>query len=174
VDLAGDGQAVVLSWPDGELLQEVSRALLVWPLDAQALEDLRWYLEDYLHAPFGVWEDRGPAIQGRLAGWGDLVFGSVFGTGPARDAYQRARDRGMEMVFRSAEPGLLGLPWELMHDGTGPVALGAGGISRSLPVTGRAGTLHEPGGRSPSAPAAARPGPRTWDIRWWPDHSWNA
>ena len=147
VDLGGDGQAGVLSWPDGGLPEEVSRAPLAWPLDAEALEDLRWYLEDYLLAPFGVWEDRGPAVQGELAGWGDQVFGSVFGAGPARDAYQRARDQGLELVFRSAEPGLLGLPWELMRDGTGPVALGAGGISRSLPVAGGAGTLEVPGGR---------------------------
>ena len=147
VDLGGDGQAAVLSWPDGGLPEEVSRAPLAWPLDADALEDLRWYLEDYLLAPFGVWEDRGPAVQGKLAGWGDQVFGSVFGAGPARDAYQRARDRGLEVVFRSAEPGLLGLPWELMRDGAGPVALGAGGISRSLPVAGGAGTLEVPGGR---------------------------
>ena len=62
-------------------------------------------------------------------------------------AYQRARDRGLEVVFRSAEPGLLGLPWELMRDGAGPVALGKGGISRSLPVADRAGTLEVPGGR---------------------------
>ena len=84
VDLGGDGQAAVSSWPEGGLPQEVSRAPLAWPLDADALEDLRWYLEDYLLAPFGVWEDRGPAVQGRLAGWGDQVFGSVFGSGPAR------------------------------------------------------------------------------------------
>ena len=127
--------------------EEVSRAPLAWPLDAEALEDLRWYLEDYLLAPFGVWEDRGPAVRDKLAGWGDQVFGSVFGNGPARDAYQRARDRGLEVVFRSAEPGLLGLPWELMRDGAGPVALGEGGISRSLPVAERAGTLEVPGGR---------------------------
>jgi tetratricopeptide (TPR) repeat protein len=138
---------VVLSWPDGGLPQEVSRAPLAWPLGADALEDLRWYLEDYLAAPFGVWEDRGPAVQKRLAGWGDQVFGSVFGAGPARDAYQRARDKGLEVVFRSADPGLLGLPWELMRDGAGPVALGAGGVSRSLPVAGGAGTLEVPGGR---------------------------
>jgi hypothetical protein len=31
-------------------------------------EELRWYLEDYLLAPFGVWEDRGPRIQGWLIG----------------------------------------------------------------------------------------------------------
>ena len=108
VDLGGDGQAKVLSWPDGELPAELSQAPLAWPLDAAALEDLRWYLEDYLLAPFGVWEDRGPAVQGKLAGWGDEAFGSVFGEGPARDAYQRARDRGLEVVFRSADPGCWG------------------------------------------------------------------
>jgi len=147
VDLSGDGQAVVSSWPDGGLPEEVSQAPLAWPLDADALEDLRWYLEDYLLAPFGVWEDRGPAVRGKLAEWGDQVFASVFGGGPARFAYERARDRGLEVVFRSAEPGLLGLPWELMRDGGGPVALGKGGISRSLPVAGGAGTLEVPGGR---------------------------
>jgi hypothetical protein len=48
VDLGADGQAAVASWPESELPQEVSRAPLAWPLDADALEDLRWYLEDYL------------------------------------------------------------------------------------------------------------------------------
>jgi hypothetical protein len=146
VDLDADGQVEVLSSPEGGLTERVSRAPLAWPLDADALEDLRWYLEDYLQAPYGVWEDRGPAVRGKLEGWGEQVFGSVFGGGPARDAYQRARDRGLEVVFRSADPGLLGLPWELMRDGAEPVALGKGGISRSLPVAGGAGTLQVPGG----------------------------
>ena len=83
VDLGNDGQAEVLVWPDGGLPELVSRAPFGWPLDADADEDLRWYLEDYLLAPFGVWEDRGPAVQGKLVGWGDQVFGSVFGSGPA-------------------------------------------------------------------------------------------
>ena len=147
VDLGIDGQTGVLSWPEGGLPEEVSRAPLAWPLDGEALEDLRWYLEDYLGAPFGVWEARGPAVQAKLAGWGEQVFGSVFGPGPARFAYERARDKGLEVVLRSAEPGLLGLPWELMRDGTGPIALRAGGICRSLPVAGGAGTLQVPGGR---------------------------
>jgi hypothetical protein len=63
VDLGGDGQAAVLSWPVDGLPEEVARA----PLDADALEDLRWYLEDYLLAPFGVWEERGPAVREKLA-----------------------------------------------------------------------------------------------------------
>ena len=147
VDLGGDGQAAVLKWPDGRLPKEVARAPLAWPLDGDALEDLRWYLEDYLTAPFGVWEDRGPSIREKLPKWGDQVFDSVFGAGLARSAYEQTRDRGLEVLFRSAEPGLLGLPWELMRDGTGPVALGKGGISRSLLVAGGAGTLEVPGGR---------------------------
>ena len=145
VDLGGDGQAKVLWSPEGGLAEEVSQATLAWPLDADALEDLRWYLEDYLLAPFGVWQDRGPEVRDKLSGWGDEVFASVFGGGPARDAYQRARDRGLEVVFRSAEPGLLGLPWELMRDGAGPVALGA-----------RAG--------SPAA-CRSRTGPGLWRCR---------
>jgi len=157
VDLSPDGQVKVLSWPSGGLPEEVSQAPLAWPLDVDALEDLRWYLEDYLLAPFGVWEDRGPAVRAMLAGWGDAAFGSVFGVGPARDLYQRVRDRGLEVVFRSAEPGLLGLPWELMRDGSGPVALREGGISRSLPVAGGADTLEVPGGRLRVLMVIARP-----------------
>jgi hypothetical protein len=68
VDLGTDGKATALSWlADGGLLQAVSRVPLAWPLDQDVLEDLRWYLEDYLRAPFGVWGDRGSAISGRLA-----------------------------------------------------------------------------------------------------------
>lgn len=147
VDLGADGQAKVLSWPDGGIPEQVSQAPLAWPLNADALEDLRWYLEDYLLAPYGVWEERGPAIREKLSGWGNQVFESVFANGPTRFVYERARDRGFEVLFRSAEPTLLGLPWELMRDGTGPVALGVGGISRSLPVADGTRTLAVLGGK---------------------------
>jgi hypothetical protein len=157
VDLGGDGQVGVLSWPDGGLPEEVSKGPLVWPLDAKALEDLRWYLEDYLQAPYGVWEDHGPAVREKLPTWGEQVFESVFGGGPARFAYERARDKGLELVFRSADPALLGLPWELMRDESGPVALGKGGISRSLPVAGGAGTLEVPGGKLKVLMVISRP-----------------
>ena len=157
VDLDGDGLVTVGIWPENRLPETVLRAGLAWPLDEGALEDLRWYLEDYLRAPFGVWEDRGPQIEARLAGWGDAVFASVFGSGPARDAYQRARDRELELVFRSAEPRLLGLPWELMRDPEGPVALGMAGVSRALPVADLAQTAAVPGGRLRVLMVIARP-----------------
>ncbi len=110
---------------------------MLWPLDGDALEDLRWYLEDYLVAPYGVYEDRGTRIAGELDGWGRSVFKAVFGSGTARDAYIRMRSRGeVEVVFRSDAPPLLSLPWELMADPARdmPLALDIAGVSRALPM----------------------------------------
>jgi tetratricopeptide (TPR) repeat protein len=157
VDLGSDRSVTVSVSPETGSPEVVSRSVLEWPLTGEDLEGLRWYLEDYLKAPFGVWEDRGPGIQARLDGWGEAVFASVFGPDPARDAYQRARDRGLEVVFRSDAPGWLGVPWELMRDGAGPVALGAGGISRGLPAADAAPALEVPGGRLRVLMVIARP-----------------
>ena len=105
VDLGADGQVTVISWPEGRPPETVACMPLEWPLDDAALEELRWYLEDYLRAPFGVYEGRNPRVRKRLAGWGEAVFATVFGSGAAKDAYVRARSAGVELVFRSASPG---------------------------------------------------------------------
>src|SRR3954462_1456915 len=129
-------------WPDGELMPTVADSFaLAWPLDEEALEALRWYLEDYLLAPFGVYGERGPAVAEALAGWGEALFGAVFGAGAARDAYVRVRARGRaggEVVFRSSSAAWLGLPWELMRDPEhrAPLALDLVGMTRSLPAQG--------------------------------------
>ncbi len=141
VDLGSDGQVTVSSWPEGEQLPSPAGEPfeLVWPLDGNALEDLRWYLEDYLRAPYGVYEERGPEVAAALAGWGRAVFESVFGSGPGRDAYVQARARaqtGTEIVFRSSAAAALGLPWELLHDPSRPtpVALDGVDVTRSIPT----------------------------------------
>ena len=138
VDLAADGQASVSACLDGELPGEAHEPYsTTWPLDAGALEELRWYLEDYLREPFGVYEDRGPEAAARLVPWGEAVFRAVFGAGPAQDAYQRMRARGtgLQVVFRSDSARLLALPWELMRDPvrTLPLAVDVAGTDRSLP-----------------------------------------
>ena len=62
------------------------------PLSDAEREDLRWYLEDYLPAPYAVYEERGASIEVRLPEWGERLFQSVFATGlPGRDAYLKAR-----------------------------------------------------------------------------------
>jgi hypothetical protein len=140
VDMAADGRVSVSTWFDGEIPSSVGEPReLVWPLDADALEDLRWYLEDYLRAPYGVYGERGPRVAAKLTAWGQAVFAAIFGAGPARDVYLRMRSRtsaGVEIVFRSAAPGWLGLPWELLcdPDHPTPVALDRVAVSRSLPA----------------------------------------
>jgi tetratricopeptide (TPR) repeat protein len=141
-----------------------------WPLDGQALEDLRWYLEDYLTAPFGVYEDRGARIEAALAGWGHDVFETVLAAGPVRDAYERARDSGdFELILRSSSAELLGMPWELMADPADevPLALQIGGLSRSLPtVSDDAEMVPVPQGRLRVLMVICRPaGPRDVGYR---------
>jgi tetratricopeptide (TPR) repeat protein len=142
VDVDVDGHAQVSSWVADEFPQRVGQTPqpMNWPLATEAIDQLRWYLEDYLSAPFGVYGDDGPRVAEQLSEWGEQVFSAVFGAGPARDAYVRMRARGrpLEILFRSASPGMLGLPWELMRDPDRPAPLALEGVavSRSLPTEG--------------------------------------
>jgi tetratricopeptide (TPR) repeat protein len=85
----------------------------------------------------------------------------VFGAGPARDAYLSLRARSDPMlVFRSAQPELLALPWELLRDPARPVplALDLAGISRSLPAAPGTQAVPVPGGKLRVLMVIARPG----------------
>ncbi|MDX3538946.1 tetratricopeptide repeat protein [Streptomyces sp. MB09-01] len=138
VECGADGLVTVREWPSGELYPTVAAqaAPLRWPLDKHDLEELRWYLEQYLSTPFGVYGDRGSAVETQLPVWGARIFKAVFAAGPARDAYVRARARGgpTEVVILSATAGPLGLPWELMADPARPtpLALDRVAVSRGL------------------------------------------
>lgn len=165
VDVDADGRVSVSTWLDGELpggpVGEPTE--LVWPLDGDALEDLRWYLEDYLRAPFGVYEDRGSRVEARLPGWGEAIFAAVFGAaGPARDALVRLRARGTatEVVFRSGSARFLGLPWELLRDPgrSTPLALDRVAVTRGLPTQALADTFRVGGGRLRVLMVISRPG----------------
>jgi tetratricopeptide (TPR) repeat protein len=163
IDLGTDNRFSVSTWLDGELPSAKTQGVLSWPLSADALQDLRWYLEDYLGAPFGVYEDRGSKVAARIGDWGQAVFAGLFGTGAARDAYQRAvtGKAQLELVFRSSSPTLLSLPWELMIDPrqpNSPLAFQLAGISRSLPVTDAALTVPVPQGRLRVLMVISRPG----------------
>ena len=131
IDLYPDRRVEVVTWPEGQAPGEPGEAFeLTWPLDEDALEGLRWYLEDYLRAPYGVYGDRGPAIAANLDSWGSEIFAALFGTG---HPFLRAHP-GAELVCRSSSATLLALPWELMQDPAGgPLATAPGGIVRCLP-----------------------------------------
>ncbi len=71
VDVSADGRVSVWRQLSGELPDQASEpTALEKPLNADELEDLRWYLEDYLRTPFGVYEQRGSTIAGMLPEWG--------------------------------------------------------------------------------------------------------
>jgi len=140
VNLGADGRVSVSTALDGRYPSQVGEpAELSLPMTAAELADLRWYLEDYLHTPFGVYEDRGEQVANQLSEWGWRVFDAVFGAGPARDAYVMLRTRATgpaaEIVFQSVVPGWLALPWELLRDPrcSRPLALAGITVSRRVP-----------------------------------------
>ena len=143
-DLPG-GQIQVSFRRAGQEFDEISGdpAGFAAPFSAEEREDLRWYLEDYLATPYAVYETRGQAIQAKLALWGKSLFGTVFGAGKARDAYQRSREGECELVLRSKDPGFLGLPWELLQDPErpAPMALELAAIDRTVQAAGAAASV---------------------------------
>jgi len=116
-----DGSIQVLLQREGQILAEAAGPAVPFesPLSPREREDLRWYLEDYLEAPYAVYRDRGAAIAEQIQPWGVQLFESLFGPGkPGRDAYVKARaDTACELWIASKAPAFLGLPWELLHAG---------------------------------------------------------
>ena len=110
------------------------------PLTPEEREDLRWYLEDYLAAPYAVWEERGSNIAATIDDWGERLFESVFPGGTkAHEKYLKATALGyaqLDIVSDSA--AFLGLPWEILRDPdrkTLPAFAGAG-IKRTIDAEG--------------------------------------
>jgi tetratricopeptide (TPR) repeat protein len=129
--------AAITAWRAGSGQPEASVGQeLMWPLGDDDHEDLRWYLEEYLTVPFGVYGQRGPQIEAKLGKWGEEIFTALFPPGPARDTYLRTTSDGQvaTIVFRSRTAELLGLPWELMREPghPRPVALDLAGLGRTI------------------------------------------
>ncbi|MEO5375722.1 MAG: CHAT domain-containing protein, partial [Alphaproteobacteria bacterium] len=139
--LEQDSQIRVAWQPEGQLVPAVSDPIPFAPaLGSTDREDLRWYLEDYLRAPYAVYETRGQEIRARLDALGHALFESLFGVGrPGRDAYVKATSAGVrrcEVVVQSDRPDVLGQPWEILKDPghPEPLALEFAGQWRTLPV----------------------------------------
>ena len=107
------------------------------PLSDADREDLRWYLEDYLVAPYAVYEERGQIVQRKLGTWGRALFEAVFGKGPSRAIYLSVRDNNPELTLVSNSTAFLGLPWELLQapDRPEPLAFSLTTLDRTLHVT---------------------------------------
>src|SRR3954462_3950998 len=117
-DLSSRGCTVLTTGSDEGSPREVARVTgTQWPVDDKDLQSLRWYLEDYLRAPYAVYGEHGAAVAAALPTWGQALFCSLFAQPEAAASYARIREgvgEQAELVLRSSDPELLAIPWELM------------------------------------------------------------
>ncbi len=133
------------------------RFRLTAPLGPIEAGELRWYLERYVSWPSGVFQERARAVEARLPEWGKLLHAAALEHGDAREAYEAWKrsggaasrrltirvDRDLATGAQPVEQAdaaegatlLLGLPWELVHDGGGFLFRAAEpvGVRRALP-----------------------------------------
>jgi len=135
---------------------------LIAPIGPVEAEDLRWYLESYLHWPYGVFRDRATKIEAKLPLWGRALFDMLVSSEHNEEAFRAwskaegmrsgerierritivVDDRGSgseadQKARSTAAAMLLGLPWELLHDKTSYLFEGAfkARVRRRLPST---------------------------------------
>ncbi len=132
---------------------------LVAPIGPIEVEDLRWYLEKYAVWPSHYFRDRAAKVEEDLGKWGELLYQAampVAHTANVLQAWARIGDHAGrrfsvhvdaaleagapdDEVARAREAAtlLLGLPWELLHDGTSYLFQGAKPtrVRRRLPGT---------------------------------------
>ena len=87
--------------------------------------DLRWYLEAYMELPDGGAVVRAQRIEAQLSTWGRQLHDAVFAAPENQAALQRllAADEPRQLTLATRDPALLRLPWELMTDAAGSLAL---------------------------------------------------
>jgi tetratricopeptide (TPR) repeat protein len=105
--------------------------------DAQDQENVRWYLEDYLHYPAEPAPTIAARVEERLPQLGAQLFGHLFPhSSDARTLWQRVRHRlGETRIEVVTDPAGGQLPWELLHDPAArvPLALRARAFVRGHP-----------------------------------------
>ncbi len=113
----------------------------VAPLGPIEAEELRWYLEKYAIWPGGWFRDRARRVEADLVTWGQQLHGDALPVGPTGNvmaAWARIDDHAGRRfsvhvdatatleagapeadvaAAHEAATTLLGLPWELLHDG---------------------------------------------------------
>lgn len=96
----------------------IAELLVTDPVSDEELDQLTWYLEDYWKWPYEGFAARGAEVERMLAKIGERLHRAVVAMS-GTDSLQLD-----EIVIVSDVPAILALPWELLHDGKGFLALG--------------------------------------------------
>ena len=88
--------------------------------NSNLLQDLRWYLEDFLSYPYPPYTDIAERVLKTLKCWGEQIFNKLF-SGQARDWYKEVLcDEGgltsLTVKITSDDPHILAWPWEALSD----------------------------------------------------------
>ena len=145
--------------PGKEKLPSENSWRFIAPMGPIEFEDIRWYLEKYAIWPSEFFKDRARKIEQSLKEWGRSLYDAAFPkehVANVREAWAKvpaeAGRRFSVFVKSKVEAGasaerqesarevataLLGLPWELLHDGTSYLFQGAHPtrVRRRLPRT---------------------------------------
>ncbi|BDI16471.1 hypothetical protein ANSO36C_22730 [Nostoc cf. commune SO-36] len=133
---------IQLSWQRGyESPRFASEVTFQQPFDEENAAELRWYLEDYLKFPYGIYPDNAVKIEQKLQHWGQQLFELVFrSTEKGREFFQEATREGLdncELGIISDNAEVLNLPWELLYSPDYQfLAPSLAGIYRSLSSQG--------------------------------------
>ncbi|MDJ0899540.1 MAG: CHAT domain-containing protein [Xenococcus sp. MO_188.B8] len=143
---------VELSWRRGsEEDRDAPEVKFEHPFTQEVLEDLRWYLEDYLSFPYGLEPDKARKIEKKFQEWGAELYQLIFcSSEKARTFFQEATRAGLdhcELAITSDDPAILNLPWELLYSPDyGYLAPLLAGMYRSIsgqPVRAELGQMPE-------------------------------
>jgi len=88
-------------------------------------EDVRWYLEEYMDLPDGGAVVRAKRVEKDLEKWGRQLYDAVFSTAANKKVLAGliAGSDAKELTIATDIPDLLRIPWELMRDDAGPLAM---------------------------------------------------
>ncbi len=100
--------------------------LLHDPLTQQDRNDLQWYLEEYWKWPYLEFATRGKQVEALLEEVGKRLYHSAFGNSEAQtliEEWQKQQDVQHQISIVSELPSTLNLPWELLRNEQGFLAL---------------------------------------------------
>jgi len=119
--------------------------LLMDPLQPNERASLTWYLEEYWQWPYDIFAERAKRIEEKvLPEVGKRLYTAVFGgAGNMVEPWRLQPGMRRQISIRSDLARALSLPWELLHDEQGFLALKAQPVSilRRLPQTQAASLL---------------------------------